>query len=125
MNGLRQSSIVFLMLVGLLACSESNESSLPDMVLPQNEMAIVLADIQLVESTVKVNRDKELLKGDSLNAYNEVFSKNETTKAEFDSSMSYYTNHPLLLEEIYEQVIVILSEKLANYEGRVNEKTEP
>ena len=99
-----------------ISCN-SEHVKIPSDILKQDKMAQVLADVQLVESTIIVRGDDEQLQSDSLNFYSEIFEKHEVDQETFEKSMKYYSLHPELLEGIYDEVIITLSERLAQLEG--------
>jgi hypothetical protein len=47
-----------------------------------------------------------------------VFEKSGVLRAEYDSSMKFYSSRPELLNEIYDEVILRLSAKQAETEGK-------
>jgi len=107
--------LVFSMLV-LQSCG-NEEISIPEDVIDKERMAEILADVQLVESTIIVRGDDEKLQNDSLDFYGEVYKRHNIKPGQFERSMKFYSLHPSILEEIYSEVIVTISERLAQLEG--------
>jgi hypothetical protein len=81
----------------------------PKGVLNQDDMTIILTDFHrldgiLYEKGIAFNND-------SLKAkyYNYILNKHQITKAEFDSSLVWYTKHPKKFEKIYDDIYSQLS----------------
>lgn len=85
---------------------------IPSDVLPKDTMVNVLMDIHIAEAGVRT------LVTDSLNYkvkeyYYSIFEKYHITDVQFKTSMRFYTEHPRILEEIYQKMIEKMSEKEA------------
>jgi len=100
--------IVFL----VLACS--TRPKVPREFPNEKEMAELLADIYIAEGAIN---NSGYYHGKSDNKipgyYRFVLDKHSLTKQEFDTIVSWYTAHPQLFKEVYEDVISILSEQEA------------
>lgn len=116
---LRSAWSLIVSIVLLSACQNPSEVKIPEGVLDQKEMAEVLADIHMVEGA-RVGRE---IMGDSLHSdfyYAKVYQKYDITKAEFDSSFSFYSKHPKMMDAIYSKAI----EQLNKMEMQLQEKGE-
>ena len=84
----------------LTACS-----SRPDGVMSQREMKEFLTDLHLLEGLISY--DPTLMSDDRMQVYyyNALFSKYGITKADFDSSLVFYTKQPKRFERIYAGVV--------------------
>jgi len=101
------------------SCTNPSEVKVPDHVMPRDKMAEVLVDIHLVEGA-RVGRD---IMGDSLHSdfyYAKVYDKHNITKADFDTSFSFYSQHPKVMDKIYSRAI----EKLNKMEMELQEVGE-
>jgi hypothetical protein len=86
-----------IMLFQFAACSTR-----PDDVMSRKEMRSFLTDLHLLEGVFSSNppaHDRE-----RAYYYNALFEKHGITKAEFDSSLVYYTKNPKVFERIYARV---------------------
>lgn len=104
----------------LSACKNRNEQGeLPASILKQDKLVAVLVDIHLEEAKLNSSVDvsKPMPKIDTI-SFIQVFKRNHITKAEFDSSMVFYTQHPKLMNETYDKVIEVLSEKKTDAEKK-------
>ena len=89
-------------------------AGIPADVLPKDKMAEVMVDIHLLEATVNLTvtaTDKAAFneKGDQI----DVYKKHNITRKQYEDSYLFYTRHPELLGEIYQQVLNELSKMQA------------
>lgn len=96
-----------ILVIGLMACGTSEPvEEIPPNIISKEAMVPILIDLQLIEGANSV----KFFQGDTGRTnyalmYNTIFEKHEVEKAQFDSSMAYYTSHTEKLEVIYDQVI--------------------
>lgn len=95
---------ICIVLIFLSACTSQ---SAPDNVIPKETMSLVIADLHLAESKVQnLTYDKA---DSAAYAYktleNEIFTKYKITKAQYDTSYSYYSKNLVEFNEIYEKAI--------------------
>lgn len=86
--------------------------SIPETTLSKEKMVGVMLDIHISEATMNmtpINRNVS----DSPKPGIDVLKKNNISKEQFDESFVFYTQHPLLLNEIYEEVMDSLSKMQA------------
>ncbi len=95
----------------LYACSNDGQEKLNHTwLVPHEKMAEFLADAQIAEAELNVNKvfgDSNIQK--SVDYYNYLFEKHQISKDDFVKSINYYLKHPDELEKIYEKVNEILS----------------
>jgi hypothetical protein len=103
----RLSKSVF-WLLGILALFQLGCSSRPDGVMSRREMRSFLVDYYLLEGVLSAQRIMEEAEKD--NYYHALFEKHGITKADFDSSLVYYTRNPKVFERIYNGVTNDLDE---------------
>jgi hypothetical protein len=77
--------------------------AIPSDVLSKEKMERVLTQIHLTQAT----RQQKLIEQQPVTdtTFNEVFKKEAITKEQFDNSMRFYTSHPALLDQVYDEVI--------------------
>lgn len=97
-------------------------SSTPDGVLPQEDMAQLLADIHIGESMVDIERTKYY--NDSLRktVKQSILLKHGATQAELDSSFSWYGRNIEEYIAVYDRVIEILNDDLKDIGSGIQEK---
>ena len=90
------------------SCSTKIEN--PEIIIPADSLAIILADVHLADATLSVIMNKR--KFTKINEYySSVLKKHNISRARLDSSISYYSSRGEEFENIYEEVMFILSEK--------------
>ena len=86
--------------------------------MPIGKFANILEEIHLLESEFKLNMTNHTLGyNDKLSSdYHQIFSKYNISKNDFENTLKYYSEHPHLLEEIYEKILFNLKEiNIHNY----------
>jgi hypothetical protein len=88
-------------------------------------MVNVLVDIHIADEigVLKYTLDTEI-DLDSAKIYGWVFKKHGITKSDFDSSLSYYSKEPDILNNIYNKVIANLSKKEAELSKTKQKESE-
>jgi hypothetical protein len=113
--------LLTILLFSLLFSCTKQETSIPEDVLPKDKMAEVLTDFQLAETVVRLQLNyKDSITESSL--FDKVFEKHQISKEQFDKSFTFYTKHPTILKEIYDECIVNFTEKQAELQGKLNEQ---
>lgn len=98
-----KSALFFLLLISVGSCGNRN-------VLSPEQMTDLLVDLHLAEG-VAISQSKTFRNSENkLNLYTTVYSKHNTDKAQFDSSMVYYSENLVELSEIYEEVYARITE---------------
>jgi hypothetical protein len=96
----------------LCSCG-SDQVTIPSDIIPQEKMMNVLMDIHIAEAGIKsdysINQDSITQLG--VNYYDFIFRKHQVSKEDFKKSFLYYSNHPELLEGIYQKMIEEMSKK--------------
>lgn len=100
----------------LFSCKPSSEEDepIPSNILSEDQMIIILTDAYLAEGASGINvKAVTGEKFDSAYVFNPL-KDNNIEKAQFDSSLVYYTKHPKKLKIIYDKVLDRLSVIQAN-----------
>jgi len=103
------SSIVLL----FAACNllPEKEIEIPEGIIPEDKMVVILADMQISEAYLsEIRKTSERLKDSTLLYYKKVYKKNMISKDQFEKSLLYYKEDLENLEQIYTQVVVRLNE---------------
>jgi len=94
----------------LFSCSKKKVETPPG-VLSRQQMVPILADVHIAQAATGTYNTADSVRY-SMNEFLPFILKiHHTTKAQYDSSISYYTSHPDMMEEIYDSVIIELSKK--------------
>ena len=113
MKKINYISVIF---IGLLFACTSNDS-VPNNILDKNQMVGVIVNLELNQAMYKL----KFANKDSVNymqMVNQTFTKQSTSKEQFNNSLSYYAEHPIVLKEIYDEAIVVLTEKQAENQSK-------
>ena len=104
---MRKLFLISLILLSLMAC----ESSKPGKeLIPAETLVPILVDMHLGYSVQATPDFRTLAKGvDTIDTYSYIFVKHDVTKVMFDSSLSWYSQHPKHFIEIYDEVVMQLS----------------
>lgn len=79
--------------------------SRPDGVISPSKMRNFITELHLLEGTMAQNNVDMYDERIPVYYYNALLNKHKITKAEFDSSLVYYTNHPKRFDRIYAAVM--------------------
>lgn len=103
--------LILFVLIFISAC----KAKLPDIpkdVMPMDKMEAILTDMHVAdavaESKGQVGLNEKLLTEEY---HQQIFSNHGTTRAEFLKSFKFYESNPLLLDIVYDSVLVDLSKR--------------
>ncbi len=95
----------------LFSCGEEKkEVAIPADVLPKEKMAMVITDVHLAEASADLKTLPDSSSTEKI-GFQKIYEKNQISKAQYDTSLSFYVNHPELLNEVYEMVLNELSKR--------------
>ena len=96
----------------LFSCGEPEKqiTTIPSSVLPKEKMAAVITDIHLAEAEANLNTLPDSASTAQV-GFQKIFEKNSISKAQYDSSLVFYVDHPELINEVYEIVMNELSKR--------------
>jgi len=101
-----------------VSCSHPADE-IPSNILSVKQMTSIMVDVQLIEGGVvimKYNKDKD--RKEIVNYYRLLYEVHQIDKPLFDKSLKYYCERPDLFVEIYDGVIIQLSEIQAEVENK-------
>ncbi len=106
--------LVWLLAAASCAPKQKDISDLkvPENIIPPDSMVVLIADLQLAESALReFKRLGRESKERNVAMIENIFEKHHTTPERFDASKKYYDQHLELYQQIYEQVIVLLTRR--------------
>jgi hypothetical protein len=112
------STLLFALLIaGTFSCSKPR-TIIPPEVLTEKEMIPLLVDVHIAQAATSMfdSNDSVKYKMDELLSY--ILSIHHVERARYDSSISFYTRHPEIMQRMYDEVINELSKK----QGEVSSK---
>jgi hypothetical protein len=90
--------------------------SVPDDVIPRDKMIDILEDVQVIEAVrqrgVILPKDMDP-DHEAMRMYHRVFEEHQIKDSLFRKSFEWYEAHPKMLAEMYDEVLVRLSEEQA------------
>jgi hypothetical protein len=103
--------LIFISIILFSSCdSKEEELVIPPNVLSEEQLVKVLTDCYLAEGAAGINiKNVTGQKFDSAYLFNPLID-NQVSKPMFDSSISFYTQHPLVFKTIYDKVLERLSQ---------------
>ena len=91
------------------ACGPKKKSiPIPANILPKEKMARVLTDIHLAQAEVNLHVLPDTTKKMPIN-FQKVFEKDTISKKQYEESLTFYIDHPEVLNEVYQEVVNELS----------------
>ena len=102
-----------ILLVWFMGCAEN--TSIPDEIIPPEGMVEILTDVCKVEARFQRRLTVGTLNNTDLvtHNYHVIFENHDISLEQFTESYSYYENSPEKLQEIYDSVIVRLTQEQA------------
>ncbi len=117
---MRKLLVIFIVFLSFNAC---NRNKTPDYVIPKEKLIDILVDIHIMDGLLTINDvRKTLLQKDSLNYYDALFYNYNYTRADFDTSIFYYSMNINEYDKIYEEVLNKLSEMEAELKEKISNK---
>jgi hypothetical protein len=98
---------IFLLLSLVLCLVSCKNKSTKDYIIPRDKFREILVHLNLVDGYYASNYNQNYLNRDTV-FYQEVFAKYNCSRAQFDSTFKYYTNHPKKFDEICDEMITEL-----------------
>lgn len=97
---------------------------IPGGILSREEYVTVLRDLSLAESAANLNvKNVRIEKTDSVYAFDPL-KENHVSRGKYDSTALFYSNHPDLYKEVYDEVLKQLSEMQAKRKSVVRDSVK-
>ena len=111
---------VLFFVVFTLSCNKDKKK----LIIPKKDFEEILVDIHLMDGLTRQHKIRnELAKeNDSLNYYDAILRSHNYTRAQFDSSMVYYSENINKFDEIYENVLSELNRLEAQAEDKIEKQ---
>ena len=105
---------LFLLTIVFISCSvEKDEVKIPETILSQEEIVTILTECYLAEGASGINVKLAIGQNvDSVYLFNPI-KDNHCSKGKFDSSVSFYSKHPVMFKQIYDEVLERLNKTAA------------
>ena len=125
MKNLLRSILFIVSILFVLQGCINKEEGIPENIIQKEKMTQILGDVQLIEA---IRQRGTILPKDldpdeeSKRQYALVFEKYNITEEEFKESFNWYLVHPTILADIYDHVLVQLTEDQANIQSEMSAK---
>ena len=101
--------IFFISTAFIISSCMEKEISIPENILKQKEMSSILTDIHIAQSAIN-NKIVTDSMNYTINDYlNYILKQHKTEKEDFLASLKFYSEHPDILQEVYDSVLTSLS----------------
>jgi len=108
---MRKLVIILISISSLIACSSQKT---PEYVIPKDKMIDIIVDIHMTDAMMTlVQVRKDIMKEYSSNVYDKIFTQYGYSRQDFDTSIYYYSFNINQYDEIYKEVLSVLSEREA------------
>jgi len=105
---MRSYIIIVLILMSLAACNHSKPGKY---IIPPETLVPVLMDMHLTYALQSSTEIRKLAREvDSIDVYGYIFDKHNISRVRFDSTIAWYSRNPELFTDIYDQVIMQLTQ---------------
>jgi hypothetical protein len=122
-----KNGLIILILTFAVSCIQTDK--VPDYVIPKEDMVNIIRDIHLTDGMLTVSDvRRDLARQDTVNYYNAIFETYGYNRAEFDTSIYYYSKEINTFDEIYKEVLNQLNEMetlLKEEDSKEEEQNEP
>ena len=101
------NKLIFSLLLtsSLFSCGEKEKTvAIPSGILPQEKMAAVLTDIHIAEAEANLGAPPDSALKTPI-SFHKIFEKDSVSKKQYEESLSFYVDHPELLDSIYTHVL--------------------
>ena len=103
---------LFLSMILFFGCIHKKEKNANSNIIPKQEMIQILVDVELAESAIAIHQNRNNnIDIYSNYYYNSIFKKYKISRKKFEESLKYYAKKGDDFNEIFTQVINILSRK--------------
>lgn len=108
--------IFFISTAFIISSCMEKEINIPENVLKQNEMSSILTDIHIAQSAVNNKIVTDSMNYTFNDYLNYILKQRKIKKEDFLSSLKFYSEHPDILQEVYDSVLTSLSRMEASTE---------
>lgn len=108
---MRNLAIILAAISFLTAC---NFQKTPEYVIPKDKMIDIIVDIHMTDAMMTIAEvRKGIMEEYSNNVYDQIFAQYGYSRHDFDTSVYYYSFNINQYDEIYKEVLNVLSEREA------------
>ena len=98
------------------SCGQDKEqTTIPPNILPKDKMVQVITEVHIAEARVHIKTLPDSTSTEAI-GFQKIFEKESITRQQYEESLSFYIDHPVLLDSIYVQVL----NELSKMQGEAN-----
>jgi hypothetical protein len=109
--------IIFCLFAFIILSCTKPQVEIPAGILKKEQLVPILADVHIAQAASVMNAASDSTRYSLSELMKYIFKIHNTTQAQYDSSVGFYTHHPEIMEQIYDSVITELSKKQGEVEG--------
>jgi len=106
---LRYSTFLILLLALTLTACKNSKTITGKEFIEREALVGVLVDIHLMDGVTQDRKFSRSYDADSIDILTPILEKHQVTRQMFDTTMFVYSRHPLLLDEVYNDVLIKLN----------------
>jgi len=106
---LRYSTFLILLLALTLTACKKQKTITGKEFIEREVLVGVLVDIHLIDGVTQDRKFSRSYDVDSVDILTPILEKHQVTRQMFDTTMYVYSRHPLLLDEVYNDVLIKLN----------------
>ena len=123
---LRYSTFLILLLALTLTACKKQKTITGKEFIEREALVGVLVDIHLIDGVTQDRKFSRSYDVDSVDILTPILEKHQVTRQMFDTTMYVYSRHPLLLDEVYNDVLIKLNVMLdENNKEEAEEASRP
>jgi hypothetical protein len=107
---LQLTLLISFLIAVCISCSKP-KAIIPEGVLSEKEMIPVLVDIHIAQSAIGLYDPEDSVKYTMNDLLPYILKIHHIEKIKYDSTISFYTRHPEIMQQMYDEVINEISKK--------------
>ena len=117
--------LILILALTLTACKKQKPITGKEFI-EREALVGVLVDIHMMDGVTQDRKFGRLYDADSVDILTPILEKHQVTRQMFDTTMYVYSHHPLLLDEVYNDVLIKLNVMLdENNKEEAEEASRP
>jgi hypothetical protein len=100
-----------LFILGLLLITACKDNELPKDLITEQKMIRIIADLHVIDGYMATLVYTDSTRINGKNFYATVYKSHNTTRAEYEKSLKYYSMNPVRLDSMYNRVEDLLADK--------------
>jgi hypothetical protein len=103
--------VIKVFFLGLLVIAACRDKDIPQNLIEEQKMVQIIADLHIIDGYMATLIYTDSTRINGKNFYATVYKSHNTTRAEYEKSLKYYSMNPVLLDSMYNHVEALLADK--------------